>query len=79
MGSTISSRCVAPAQRKVRELNYRKQVLKDQKDARALETGEPQPPGPEDHDSVATDYSNPCAVYIPKDEDDDDASAPPLV
>ena len=63
----------------MRELNYRKQVLREQKAARALETGEPQPAGFEDQDSVATDYANPCAAYVLEDEDDDAGSAPPRV
>ena len=71
--------CRSTSQRQVRELNYRKQVLREQKAARALETGEPQPAGSEDQDSVATDYANPCAAYVPEDEDDDAGSAPPRV
>ena len=71
--------CRSTSQRQVRELNYRKQVLPEKKAARALETGEPQPVGSEDQDSVATVYANPCDAYVPEDEDDDAGSAPPRV
>ena len=63
----------------MREVNLSKRALREQKAARALETGEPQPVGFEDQDSTATDYPNPCDAYILEDEDDDAGSAPPRV
>jgi hypothetical protein len=71
--------CRSTSRRQVREVNLSKRALREQKAARALETGEPQPAGSEDLDSTATDYPNPCFAYIPEDEDDDAGSAPPLV
>jgi hypothetical protein len=71
--------CRTTSLRQVREVNLSKKALREQKAARALETGEPQPAGSEDQDSVATDYANRCAAYVPEDEDDDAGSAPPRV
>ena len=71
--------CRSTSRRQVREVNLRKRALHEQKAARALETGKPQPAGSEDKDCTATDYPNPCAAYIPEDEDDDAGSAPPRV
>ena len=71
--------CRSTSRRQVREVNLSKWALREQKAARALEIGEPQPVGSEDQDSVATVYANPCDAYVPEDEDDDAGSAPPRV
>ena len=71
--------CQSTARRQVVENNFRKSQMRQLKAARERESRVTEPRGPEDTDSAATAYSNPCLAYIPEDEDDDAASAPPHV